>query len=83
MRMEVQRNRTTKWKIQDMVCAASVRPIIFKPSLMRSSFSFTRLLMTFDTGYSTAITTRKGNKKPTWRRYRQIVHGDERGEKRE
>ena len=64
MRTEMEKNMHTKWNIHEAVCAAPVRPIIFRPSLIRSSFSFTSALITFDIGYSTMITTRMANISP-------------------
>lgn len=42
MSRDTKKNRQVKCNTQEAVCARPVKPIIFSPSLMRSSFSFTR-----------------------------------------
>lgn len=63
MKSVVKKKTHAKWNTHDAVCANEVRPIILRPSLIRSSFSLTRAPMTFDTEYITDITTRIENAK--------------------
>lgn len=65
MRRDTKKNRQPKCSTQEAVCAGPVSPIIFNPSFMRSSFSFTSWLIVFATGYMTAMITRMANVKPT------------------
>lgn len=66
MRRDTKKKRQAKCNTQEDVWARPVRPIIFSPSLMRNSFSFTSWLIVFATGYMIEMTTRMANAKPAF-----------------
>lgn len=57
MNTVVKKNTHVKWNAHDAVCANDVRPIIWSPSLIRSSFSLTTAPIPFATEYITDMTT--------------------------
>lgn len=71
MSRETQKKRQTKWNTQEAVCARPVSPIILRPSLILSSFSFTRWLRVLATGNITEITTKIANVKPALRKRKE------------
>jgi len=65
MRMESARKKIEKCAHQLSACAIGLKPIIFMPSFSFNSFSWTRALIMFTTGYIRARTIKIAKREPT------------------